>query len=332
MAIAKKLTELFHSTKRNHPLSKRRSIEYNEQSMSSKKEDFVWTLKDDYAFKRLLGVEENKPILQDFLECVLNLEHEEIIGLELLDKELKKDHAEDRTGILDIQVRLKNGTLIDIEIQRSWNRLFPKRSFAYLSKMYSSTLQAGQLFSYSKKCIGINIIVWGSNLNDEMHSVSLFRMQEDKDKVLTDAITMHFLNLEKVRNLPVYKAKTKAEHLINWTKMIDAEKKEDRAMLARTSPIFKLLNEKIEEITRTPEEERLFDSRMKMRSDILGEMELNYNEGFEKGRKEGIEKGIEKGSYNNKLETVKKAQGMGLPIEAIIELTGLTEAEILKLK
>mgnify|MGYP003064852828 CR=1 FL=1 len=114
--------------------------------------------------------------------------------------------------------------------------------------------------------------------------------------------------------------------------MIDAEKKEDRAMLARTSPIFKLLNEKIEEITRTPEEERLFDSRMKMRSDILGEMELNYNEGFEKGRKEGIETGIEKGSYNNKLETVKKAQVMGLPIEAIIELTGLTEAEILKLK
>ena len=122
--------------------------------------------------------------------------------------------------------------------------------------------------------------------------------------------------------------------------MIDAEKKEDRAMLARTSPIFKLLNEKIEEITRTPEEERLFDSRMKMRSDILGEMELNYNEGFEKGIEKGREEGIEKGKkegreegvYNNKLETVKKAHVMGLPIEAIIELTGLTEAEILKLK
>ena len=153
-------------------------------------------------------------------------------------------------------------------------------------------------------------------------------MEEEDDKVLTDAITMHFLNLEKVRNLPVCKAKTKAERLINWLKMIDTEKKEERAMLARTSPVLKLLNEQIENITRTPEEERLFDSRMKMRSDILGEIELNYNEGFEKG----IEKGIEKGSYNNKLETVKKAQTMGLPIETIIELTGLTEAEILKLK
>jgi len=91
----------------------------------------VWALKYDYAFKRLLGVEENTLILQDFLECVLDLEHEDIVGLELLDKELKKEHAEDRSGILDIQVRLKDGTLIDIEIQRSWNRLFPKRAFAY---------------------------------------------------------------------------------------------------------------------------------------------------------------------------------------------------------
>ncbi len=102
----------------------------------------------------------------------------------------------------------------------------------------------------------------------------------------------------------------------------------DRAMLARTSPIFKLLNEKIEEITRTPEEERLFDSRMKMRSDILGEMELNYNEGFEKGRKEGIEKG----AYNKAVETAKKLLEMNFSPEDIAMATGLECSEITKLK
>ena len=59
-----------------------------------------------------------------------------------------------------------------------------------------------------------------------------------------------------------------------------AETMEERNMLALSSPILQLLNEKVVEITRTPEEQRLFDSRMKMRSDILGEIELNYNEGF----------------------------------------------------
>lgn len=95
-------------------------------------------------------------------------------------------------------------------------------------------------------------------------------------------------------------------------------------MLAATSPIFKLLNEKIEEVTRTPEEERVFDARMKMRSDILGEMELSYNEGFEKG----IETGMATGAYQTRLETAKKCLDMKMPLETILELTGLKRSEI----
>ena len=49
----------------------------------NEKEEVLFTLKDDYAFKRLLGVEENKEILQDFLECVLDLNSNKIAGLEL---------------------------------------------------------------------------------------------------------------------------------------------------------------------------------------------------------------------------------------------------------
>ena len=106
-------------------------------------------------------------------------------------------------------------------------------------------------------------------------------------------------------------------------KIINAEDKEVRSMLAKTSPIFKLLNEKIEEITRSPEEERFFDSRMKMRSDILGEMELNYNE--------GLAKGLEKGIYSKAIETAKKLISMNLSIENIAKATGLSKEEIEKL-
>ena len=42
-------------------------------NIKEKKEkiEFEVTLKNDYLFKRLLGAEENKAILQNFLECVL---------------------------------------------------------------------------------------------------------------------------------------------------------------------------------------------------------------------------------------------------------------------
>ena len=301
-------------------------------------ESFVWTLKNDYLFKRMLGVEENTPILQDFLECVLDLEHDEIAGIELLDKELKKEHAEDRTGILDIQVRLKDGTLIDIEMQAVWENFFIDRSFAYLNKMYTSELKAGEPFSKAHKCVGINIIGKGFNLNDELCSKSAF-VDTATNKVITDKIEMYFLNLEKAREMPISKEKTKEARLVNWAKFIDAETMEERNMLALSSPILKLLNEKVIEITRTPEEQRRFDSRMKMRSDILTGLEVKFKQGFEEGIEKGIEKGRDEGKREGReegkreglLETVKAMKKAGLSIEQIQKISGLTKKEIEKI-
>ena len=77
-------------------------------------DDIQITLTNDYAFKRLLGSEENKPLLQDLLECILNISSEDISGLELMDKELVKEDLSDQTGILDVKLKLTNGTIIDI--------------------------------------------------------------------------------------------------------------------------------------------------------------------------------------------------------------------------
>ena len=77
------------------------------------------TLANDCAFKRLLGSEENKPLLQDLLECILDLSAEDVSELELMDKELTKEELSDKTGILDVKLKLTNGTVIDIEISFS---------------------------------------------------------------------------------------------------------------------------------------------------------------------------------------------------------------------
>ena len=74
------------------------------------------TLRNDYFFKLLLGSEENKVCLQDLLECILDIPVGVIEDLELLDKELAKDTVSDKTGILDVKLRLKDRTTIDIEI------------------------------------------------------------------------------------------------------------------------------------------------------------------------------------------------------------------------
>ena len=153
------------------------------------------TLTNDYAFKRLLGSEENKPLLQDLLECILDLSHEDVDDLELMDKELTKEELSDKTGILDVKLRLKNGTVIDIEIQSSWNTSFVKRTLFYWAKMYMADFKAGESYDRLHKCIAINIIADGFRLNDAIHSE--YSLQEkEAHTMLTDVLEIHFLDLQ----------------------------------------------------------------------------------------------------------------------------------------
>ena len=280
---------------------------------------YAFTLKNDYAFKLLLGVEKNKEILQDFLECVLDLDKSEIAELELLDKELKKEHIEDRAGILDIQVRLKNGMLINIEMQLFWDASFAARCLFYWSKMYTRDFKSGDHYSSLRKCICINIIGKGYNLDDELHSEYIL-MNPKLSVEFPCFMELHFLNLEKLKGMVISNEGTKESRLTNWLKFIDTTSQKERDMLAATSPVLAILNEQVGKINLSPEEERLYESRMKLRSDIVSIQESSFN------------RGIEKGSYAKAIETAKKCLNMNMSVETIIELTGLTQEEIDQLK
>ena len=108
--------------------------------------NFKITLRNDYAFKRIFGTEENTDILQNLLECILDILPENIAGLELLDKEFHKEILTEKLGILDIKLRLKDETIINIEIQNRWRGDFPERSVYYWSKMYNESIKQGQIF------------------------------------------------------------------------------------------------------------------------------------------------------------------------------------------
>ena len=164
------------------------------------------TLTNDYAFKRLLGSEENKPLLQDFLECILDLTPQQVLDLEFMDKELTKEEFSDKTGILDVKLKLTDGTVIDIEIQASWNASFVKRTLFYWAKMYTADFKAGESYDKLHRCIAINIIADGFRLNDAIHSEYLLQ-EKTAHTVLTDVLEIHFLDLQ---------ASSKIDLLVNF--------------------------------------------------------------------------------------------------------------------
>ena len=87
-------------------------------------------------------------------------------------------------------------------------------------------------------------------------------------------------------------------------------------MIAATSPILKMLNEKVDILTLSPIERKLYESRMKLKSDIATISENQFNA----GRQEG------------KLETAKNLLKLGLSIENITQATGLTVQEVEAIK
>ena len=107
-------------------------------------------------------------------------------------------------------------------------------------------------------------------------------------------------------------------------------------MIATTSPILQMLNEKIDVLTLSPTERKLYESRMKLKSDITTISETQFSAGVERGLAEGKSLGLAEGkslglaegSRQKALETAHNLLVIGLSIENIAKATGLTVQEV----
>ena len=87
-------------------------------------------------------------------------------------------------------------------------------------------------------------------------------------------------------------------------------------MLAKKSPILQMLNEQIDVLSLSSIERKLYESRMKLKSDIATISESQFNVGREEGKLEG------------KLETARLMRQRDYPPAEICLITGLSPAEV----
>ena len=87
-------------------------------------------------------------------------------------------------------------------------------------------------------------------------------------------------------------------------------------MIAKTSPILKMLNEQIDILSLSPVERKLYESRMKLKSDIATISEDQLKAGLQEGKLEG------------KLETARVLKQLGDPVQKIMQVTGLSKEEV----
>ena len=97
-----------------------------------------------------------------------------------------------------------------------------------------------------------------------------------------------------------------------------------------------MLNEKIDVLSLNPVERKLYESRMKLKSDIATISEVQFKAGakwgIEQGKAEGkslgLVEGEARGSRQAKLETAKLMRKRDYPSAEICLMTGLSLAEV----
>ena len=98
-------------------------------------------------------------------------------------------------------------------------------------------------------------------------------------------------------------------------------------MIAMKSPILRMLNEKIDILTLSPVERKLYESRMKLKSDITTISETQFSAGVERGKSLGLAEG----SRQKALETARLMKQASCEITFIEKMTGLSADEIAQL-
>ena len=275
---------------------------------------------NDYVFKKIFGKKGNEDITKDLINSVLK-KNIEIVSLEE-NPILEKDFRSDKLGILDVKAKLDNEILCDIEMQVSKYAGMTKRAMFYWSKLFLEGIHEGQGYTKLEKAIVILITEYGlDELKDipKAHTKWEIREEEFMTKLLTDVFEIHIIELAKLKEQIAENRINKEDKLLQWaTFMLYPEKIGDEIIMENVE--MKKAVEEWTKIDQSKEEREIAWRRLVSIMDENSIKESGYQDGLKDGKAEG------------KIEVARKLLKMKLPIEQIMEATGLTEEEIKNLK
>ena len=260
----------------------------------------------DFIFKLIFGDQRNVDILAEFLKSVLYIPDGEYDHITIVDPHVKKEAPNDKYGILDVKVHLKDGTIIHVEIQVLPIPEMKQRSIFFMSKMVTEQMASGRNHSDIKRVV--SIIITNYTLipeNDFYHNQ--FRYRSDKDGTeFTDLTEFNTLELSK---LP---PDTDSSELWYWMKFIKADDEEVLDMLAQRNPQMKKAVGVLKELSADERTRMLYEEREIARRDMVSLMG-------------GAER---KGREEQRIEIAKNLIGMNIPLDQIAAATGLTITDI----
>lgn len=277
----------------------------------------------DYGFKRLFGEEPNKDLLLDFLNELLKDYEGNITEISYLPNENLPISVGDRKAIFDIYCVNEKGEQFIVEMQKAEQKFFKDRTVFYSTfPIQEQARNKGKLWDFKLKTvytIGIlDFVFEESDPNKFRHDVKL--TEQETKTVFYDKLSYIYLEMPKFTKTE----KELTSRFDKWMFVLKNLPKLERIPPQLKEKIFLKLFETAEIARLKPDEYKRYEESINAYRDIIN----IKNRSFEKGKKKGKKKGLKKGRKKEKIAIAKKAKEQGLPIDVIMQLTGLSRNEI----
>ena len=281
---------------------------------------------NDFFFKNLMGDEKRSNLTLRFLNLILNRTGEDAFkSIQFLKTEQDPLTKDGKLSILDVKASVDDKTFVNIELQVSRQNYIVERSMFYISRIFSEQAVRGHDYDELKPVIGINLLDF--KLFDELsnwHNTANFTVK-GIEKPITDCLTMHFLELPKLKFSDVKKAKRLEAWGAYFSGVSDEKELE---VLCMNEPLLKEVLSYEQSFTNNDEMYRKYQQR----EDAIREETTKIRLGEKRGEKRGIIIGRKEGKKEQAEAMAKKMLADKVDLKIIAKYTELTLDEINALK
>lgn len=291
-----------------------------DQRMKELKDRYI---RFDWAIKRLLRQKANFGVLEGFLTVFLG---EKITIVELLESEGNQLSEDDKFNRVDIKALNDKGEIIIVEIQNTRELYYLERILYGVAKAITEHISLGESYYKVKKIYSISVLYFDIGRGEDFlyHGQNHFIGVHTKDQLVINTkernaivsrlpseifpeyILIRVNEFDKVAVTPL-------EEWMNYLK--DGTIRPDTM-----APGLGEAREKLKYYSMTPEDRHAYDEHLNavmIQNDVLDSAKLE-------GRMEGHMEGLAEGKAEANLENAKKMKAMGIDLEMIRQITGIT--------
>jgi len=278
---------------------------------------------DDRLFKLLMSKPELKPCLMDIVSAIIKQPVNDVV---VRNNELPTDDTGDKQERLDINCVTADGQQVNLEMQSSRmaegtggnHDNLKNKSVYYLCDLYSTQSIKGKNYRELAKTYQVTFCTYTVFQGRETF-VNEFMLRNDEGDLLNDSITEVFVELTKLERV-VQKPVEQMSALEQWSVFLQfVDKDEHRGVvdkIAETKEEIKMAMETLIHVSQDEKERAINRSRRMWQTDYESDM----NTSRQTGREEGEE--------TKAMSIAKKLLIRNMPVDEIIEITGLTREQI----